>query len=1045
MAYDPATGLEAVEDTLQNSPTAYNDAATPTTGDIVADRKRRALEKTIASAGNKRLQERWYGDKNQSEPKAPNRPILEKALNALTIPAKAIVGTAQYTRDVIKGAPHESLAKTINQNIKQEGETWGGFLESLSIPGVVATPLGFAMDLALDPLNWMTMGTSAFIPKLGYGLKKAGLVGASLAVKQEAKGAAFGVLKHLSGLSLADDSGKALAATGAWAKSLPKGAAMREAFEKTAPLGLRIRSSVQKLADDSLAAGAKFDEVTGRDFKAILAKQGGTGPFPGLAKRPSAQVEQLLREKGMGSTVDFWKYSTQDWGMKMKAMDYQDILDGMSGKNFGEIRTADDLVRAEAELTRLKYIPLTEAVPEKITDAVRALDGVPAEAKVLVSQMSELADEGANVLQDMKWIRPETAARMEEFIAKSGMDRESIKLIRETMNSMRALGKNKTGMKAFDDAYAKAENLFKTKYSNVPIGKRVLDFMELTHKMFALMKVPLSPSAWATAIGGNPIMAHLSGINVLDPKYYQSLWGAFQMSRGKVDEKFFAKMRPFMQSIDEMTATMSGYAHKTLGYDPRYMGAMQMGAVDDAVKMAAKEGVQLTHEEVIRAMVDASQGAARTPEAIQAAKVAAEAIDKAEAASQIAKRTRAATQQAPKTASELRQLALEGKGDFALADLPGDFSTTEIYSGAMQPLLNFLKEKSTTSLAAKYAYAAATKPGSWYSQIDSVYKLGTWHHLIVNGLSEGEVRRLTKLIPGFNEGITGTVKSGANLRYTISPEKALDAVNEIYMQYAAMPTAVNVMRSIPIIGSPFIAFPYAMTTKVAKALAYNPAAFNKVSFFMDEAGGRKTPLEKEALAGKYYQHLNAPGFMRLEFFKDNPIYVNLTNVIPYYALNQLGPTERSFDSKWANVVAQAVDSSPFFKAPWGQAIIDDLLIPSLLSDSEAPEGIFGQKVWPIDATTGEKFGYAARNLGESFTPGIMGVAGVLAAKYPGLANPAFVEKIPNAKTRSMLYATQGKNSVGIQTRETPWQKVQRTMAGQLGASVTPVQVEFTQK
>lgn len=1044
MAYDPATGLEAVEDALQDSPTAYNDATAPTTGDIVADRKRRALEKTIASAGNKRLQERWYGDSKDTEPKPVNRPILEKALNALTIPAKAIVGTAQYTRDVIKGAPHESLAKTINQNIKQEGETWGGFLESLSVPGVVAAPLGFAMDLALDPLNWMMMGTSAFVPKVGYGLKKAGLAGANLALKEEAKRSSFSVLKHLSGLSLLDEEGKAAVAAGAWAKSLPKGAAMREAFEKTAPLGMRVRASVQKLGDDALEAGAKFDEVTGRNLQSILAKEANAGPM-GLAKRPSAQVEKFLRDKGLGSTVDAWKYSPQDWAVKMKAIDYQDILDGMSGKNFGEIRTADDFVRAEAELERIANLPLTTAVPEKITDVVHALDNIPEEAKGLVSKMSSLADEGANILQDVPYIRPETAARMEEFIAKSGMDRESIKLIRETMGAMRDLGKNKTGWKYFDETYQKAENLFKTKYSNVPIGKRVLDFVDLTHRIFALMKVPLSPSAWSNALGGNLVMAHLSGINVLDPGFYSSIKGAYDMSRGKVNEKFFAKMRPFMASIDETTAMMPKYAHKTLGYDPRYMETMQRNlAADEAVKLAAKQGVKLTHEEVIQAMVDASQEVSRSPEAMQAAKLAAETADKAEASAQIAKRARAAKQQAPKTASELRQLAMEGKGDFAVADLPANFATEEIMGGTMGPILNKLKEKSATSLASKFMYEAATKPGSWYGQIDSVYKLGTWHHMITNGLTESELRILNRFLP-VSEGITGTIKDGANLRYTISPEKALDAVNEMYMQYAAMPTAVNVMRSIPIIGSPFIAFPYAMTTKVAKALAYNPQAFNKVSFLMNEVSGRKTPLEKQALAGKYYQHLNSPGYLRLEFFKDNPLYLNLTNMIPYYALNQLGPTERSFDSKWANAVAQVVDSSPFFKGPWGQTLIDDLVIPSFLNDGEAPQGYFGQKIWPTDATTGEKVGYAARNAAEAFTPGVLGFAGVLGAKYPSFANPAVVEKIPNAKLRSMLYATQGKNSVGVQTRETPWQKVQRTMAGQLGASVTPVQVEFTQK
>jgi hypothetical protein len=126
-------------------------------------------------------------------------------------------------------------------------------------------------------------------------------------------------------------------------------------------------------------------------------------------------------------------------------------------------------------------------------------------------------------------------------------------------------------------------------------------------------------------------------------------------------------------------------------------------------------------------------------------------------------------------------------------------------------------------------------------------------------------------------------------------------------------------------------------------------------------------------------------------------------------------------------------------------LIDDVLIPSLLNGDEAPQGYFGQNIWPTDATTGEKLGYAARNVGEAFTPGAAGFAGVLGATYPNLANPAFVEKLPSAKLRSMLYATQGKNPVGVQTRETPWEKVQRTMAGQLGVPVTPVQTQFTQK
>jgi hypothetical protein len=172
MAYDPTTGLDAEQQILQDSPTAYNNAAAPTSGDLVADRKRLALEKSIASADNARLQKQWYGTPaaaTGSDTGSTNTPILEKALNALTAPLKATVGVAQYARDAISSAPHDSLGQTINKNLAPEGETWGNFLQSVNVPHVVSAPLGFVMDVALDPLHVAMMGTSSFLGKTGYG------------------------------------------------------------------------------------------------------------------------------------------------------------------------------------------------------------------------------------------------------------------------------------------------------------------------------------------------------------------------------------------------------------------------------------------------------------------------------------------------------------------------------------------------------------------------------------------------------------------------------------------------------------------------------------------------------------------------------------------------------------------------------------------------------------------------------------------------------------------------------------------------------------
>jgi hypothetical protein len=326
---------------------------------------------------------------------------------------------------------------------------------------------------------------------------------------------------------------------GAWAKSLPKGAAARVAWEQSAPIGMKARAFVQGLGDKALEAGAKYDAVTGRDLSAILQKEAAAGPL-GASFRPSAKVEQYFKDKGFGGAIEALKYSPQDWAQKVKLVEYQDALDRAAGKLI-DIKTPEDLAHANEILDRMGGVQMTKEVPDSIATAAHALDATPDEAKSLVSQMSNMAEPGAAILQDVPYLRPETAARMEDYIAKSGIDKEGIKYLKKSMEELRATGKNATGWKAYDDAIAKLENAFNITYKDkkIPVAKKVLDFMDLTHRIFALMKVPLSPSAWSNALGGNLVMAHLSGINVLDPKFYQSINGAWDVAKGKVNPKFF--------------------------------------------------------------------------------------------------------------------------------------------------------------------------------------------------------------------------------------------------------------------------------------------------------------------------------------------------------------------------------------------------------------------------------------------------------------------------------------------------------------------------
>ena len=212
------------------------------------------------------------------------------------------------------------------------------------------------------------------------------------------------------------------------------------------------------------------------------------------------------------------------------------------------------------------------------------------------------------------------------------------------------------------------------------------------------------------------------------------------------------------------------------------------------------------------------------------------------------------------------------------------------------------------------------------------------------------------------------MKDGQYL-YRLTPEKATELTNLIHVNYAAMPAAVKVLRSLPIIGAPFFSFQYAMATKLGQTLLSNPAAINKVAFGMHEVAGSKTPLEKEALKTPYYQYLNNPGMLKLPFFQENPLYVNVASLIPYYNMNMFQPSNRKYDSTLGSQLTSVLDKLPLMKDPVGQTIFDYFIQPMILKDSnEVPQGQYGEPLYPQNTSALGRLGYAARGLTDSFLP-----------------------------------------------------------------------------
>lgn len=269
---------------------------------------------------------------------------------------------------------------------------------------------------------------------------------------------------------------------------------------------------------------------------------------------------------------------------------------------------------------------------------------------------------------------------------------------------------------------------------------------------------------------------------------------------------------------------------------------------------------------------------------------------------------------------------------------------------------------------------------------------------------------------------------------------------ESYLNYAAMPGFIRMMRQMPLLGAPFVSFAYGASLKTANTLATNPAFFNKVSYALNDFGGAKSPLEKEAIndssidpkTGKpknqYYNYLNNPTMFKIPFFQDNPVYLNLGYALPYYSLNAFTPSGRAYKELLPDAVVKTIDKSQLMGNPIGQVLFDYGILPHLLSQSEDPQGAFGQNLYPNDAGALDKMFYAARQLGESVVPGALAASG--APIVQGLAAPGLTDWVPSYRWRQIANASQGLDQYGISRKEPA---TSRTLRGIGAAWGVPVQ------
>jgi hypothetical protein len=584
-----------------------------------------------------------------------------------------------------------------------------------------------------------------------------------------------------------------------------------------------------------------------------------------------------------------------------------------------------------------------------------------------------------------------------------------------------------TGVKWFDNMIRGVRNFKISVGGNggkvMEVGKTVMDKYDQLLGVFRMGKVGASPSSWMNATVGNGLMTHMMGD--LNTDFLGRLGQVFDLFSNKPGaalkiERLISQAGGDTESIRNFLREYRTAARDTFGglnfLDARanaekiLMAARDSGVVSSVVKV----------DDIINPLNEAMNELAVLKKSMESSTEF-------------------------KSGTSLVREAFEKSGETVgqFERGTGMLSNEAFNSKASAQMFKLIEDKAKanpSNLAWKLLDATFNKLPSGYEKIDQTFKLTTFLRGVVDGYTIDQLRLLRNFVDINPEELTRYVSKGNIYRYRIAPRTALELANVAYLNYSAMPAAVRVLRNLPILGSPFISFMYGMAIKTGQTLAYNPEAFNKVTFALNEFSGTKTPLEKKALSQKFYSYLNRPGMYRLpgflNFFDKNPVYINLANMIPYYSLNMFAPTQTSYGDTPREKLVELWQKSPIMKDPVGTTMFDYLIQPLILGEAIRPQGQFGQPLYPIDATAAEKALYGTRTLGEAFMPNIY--------SYAGLMTPdAIADYIPSYRWRQLARAKVGENQLGISGKESPASRTIRTVLQTTGIPVqAPVNTSF---
>lgn len=1003
--YDPQiTKLSAqaakVQSALERSPTAMSSGAAPTESDLMNETRKRSLDTQIQRLKNDKIKDQWYGTsdvKDETDGTGVQEGLIGRALHALASPLYGMVGGVE----AVLGQGTKPGFENIAANIK-ERESFSNLLKKNKVPGLVAAPLGFALDVAFDPVNWSVVGAAATVPRTAIGLAKGGL-----------KGAAAG-------------AGSNLAATGA----MLTGAATLGAKSN---LRTKLATSAEKMSRE-------FNQITGFDPEAALVKSGaGTGILGQGVSDYRIRLGDIIKN-GMTSIPGGEKlfnslnYDNLGYHRLLKLKDAVEsraagVKPNTTAAQAGDIleelpispQSLDELDSKMPSLTDVAADGQTFAVDKKVLANLP-----PSEMRdFLTSQLDAAADDVDFILKKPEAIGTvdpeEQLLRFDEEIAETANMKNMISELEQQFK----MNGDETGIKWFDDA---AQKVRQYKVGNFEAGKTAIDAYSSLIRWFKQAKTGLNPATGVANMLSAPALMMMYGKN-FTPGMAKDFMDTYNFLGGRNSAKFLANSGMFDKGSEwiRFMADRPGTFTRTFGMSPKY--AVGRSLVDRMMQTARDQGITASTnsaemmaelDKVLRTASDDIQDIVGAP--MKPGKTAAQNMDIASGApvdrwENIMKGSK--VEAAPTPSATARELAKDG-------DTIGGVS----WSGS-----EFIDDNALARFSAKVAERSQTEGGWWsvmntvlnktmtaYEQIDQAWRLTIAKSLTKEGITEGELATMGR-ISEFNAGSVSRKSYDKNgkLRFHLSPDKATEIASDILFNYAAMPSAIRMLRNLPFFGAPFASFMYGSALRTAQALAYNPSSFNKITFALNSVSGEKSATERKALDSKYYEWYNRPSMVRLPFFDEYPLYLNTANVLPYYSMNMFEPAERRYADALPSAMVTAIDKSPILKDPVGQLLMDYIILPSIIRDAQ-PLNSFGQPLYPADSSLLEKAGYVGRSAADIVFPGGAAIAGLAAPEESA-------QFLPGYRTRQIANAKEGKSQLGIEGKEDPASRVMRALAG----------------